>query len=287
MKPIVALVICSLFLAACGAAPSVDTVATSVAATIAAGQPVQVATQPPVQEQPTKPPAPTATTAPTATIPPTVAPTEPPALSYSQPVILAELSGTGAAITEDYTLPQCMKGVLYWHVAPSYGAASLIIKQFNKDKGTDKTLVNSFAMDVGADGFGGSAYDPLLGGEYYWQTENTNEAWTIKLECQDNVAPVGEGMNIQGTGTIVTDFYTLHSCTKSVFNYSVEPSSGTASLILALCSRTECNTIVNEFKMDLSGSMTGQALQRVDDGDYFLISENTTKPWTVTWECKD
>jgi len=205
---------------------------------------------------------------------------------------MLEFNGTGAMITDDYQLPACWKSLLYWHVdANNYGSASLILTGYNKDTGEDKTLVNEFGMDMGSDGLNGIAFCPLLGGTYYFQTENTDESWTAKLECQDNIAPVGEGMDVQGTGGFVSDDYTLHTCNKSIFNWSVQPSnSGSASLILSLCKANEdnnCETIVNEFQMDMSSPMTGQALQKVVDGDYFLVSENTQEAWTVTWECKD
>jgi len=212
-----------------------------------------------------------------------------PTPSYSEPVVLLEFSGTGDTVTDDFVLPACWKAVLYWHVAPSsYGTASLILTGYNKGSGADKTLVNDMVMDASADGMSGIAFDPLLGGTYYFQTENTDAAWNVRLECQDGVAPVGEGMNIQATGGFVTGNYSLPACNKSIFNWSVEPSNyGTTSLILALCNMKECETIVNEMKMDMTSAMTGQALQAVQGGDYFLVSENTQQPWSVNWECKD
>jgi hypothetical protein len=56
---------------------------------------------------------------------------------------------------------------------------------------------------------------------------------------------------------------------------------------LALCDMKACSTIVNEFKMDMTEPLTGQALQAVKAGDYFLVSANTQESWSVTWECKD
>jgi hypothetical protein len=281
-----------LLVSACSSAPSANAVQTAVAETLSAKPVQQEQAVSPTVPQPTNTivptviPKPTTTTAPTATEVPTLIPTP----SFSQPVVLLEFSGTGATVTEDYTLPTCWKAVLYWNVAPnSGGSASLILTQNNKDTGNDKTLVNEFGMDVGSDGMNGIAFDPLLGGNYYYSTENTNEAWSAKIECQDGVAPVGTGINIQATGGTATDNYTLSACNKSIFNWSVDPnSSGSASLILALCDlKKNCETIVNEFKMDMTSPLTGQALQSVKAGDYFLVSENTSQSWNVTWECKD
>jgi hypothetical protein len=160
---------------------------------------------------------------------------------------------------------------------------------YNKGTGGEMSLVNTMATDVGS--LDGTVLIPLKGGTYYFQTENTDESWTAKIECQDGMAPAGTGMDIQAVGYTVTENYTLSKCTKSVFNWSVEPSSyGTASLILHLCKANEtnsCESLVNEMKTDMSSPMTGQALQKVENGDYFLVSDNTNEPWTVTWECKD
>jgi hypothetical protein len=293
MKPKSGLVlIVILLVTACSSAPSENAVQTAVAETLSTHPVQQEQAASPTVPQPTKtviPPAipkPTATTASTATEVPTLVPTP----SYSQSVVLLEFGGTGATVSEDYQLPSCWKAVLYWNVASnSGGSASLILTQNNKDTGNDKTLVNEFGMDVGSVGMKGIAFDSLLGGTYYYSTENTNEAWSVRIECQDGVAPVGMGINFQAIGGTVTDNYTLHACNKSIFNWSVEPnSSGTASLILALCDlENNCETIVNEFKMDMTTSLTGQALQAVQAGDYFLVSENTQRSWSVIWECKD
>jgi hypothetical protein len=288
MKTSYYLVLIALLLAACSSATSGDTVGTSVAATMSALQlkvSSPAAPQPTVTTASTITPVPTATSIPTATEVPTLAPTP----SYSEPVVLAEITGTGVTVTDDYQLPKCWRSLLYWHVAPnSYGTASLILTGYNHGTGGSNTLVNEVATDVGADGLSGVAFNGLLGGRYYFQTENTDEAWSLRLECQDGIAPAGEGMNIQANGATVTDNYTLHACSKSIFNWSVEPnSSGTASLIVSLCSQSECHNIINEVKTDMTSPMTGQALQALKGGDYFLVSENTQQAWSVSWECED
>lgn len=204
-------------------------------------------------------------------------------------MVLTEVKGTGETVTDDFEWPACQKAVFYWTVSPSsYGSASLIVCLHKIGVEQEMFLVNEFAMNVSAEGLSGSALQPLAGGEYYFSTENTDEPWTIRVECQDGVAPVGTGIDLQAAGNIVTDNYELPACQKSVFAWSTEPNdSGTASLILGLCGN-ECITLVNEFDMDLTAPLEGEALQALGGGIYYLVSENTSgQPWSVRWECRD
>ncbi len=208
---------------------------------------------------------------------------------YVEPVILGEISGTGKTVTDNLKLPACGKAVFFWKVGPSsYGSASLILHMFNKDTQREMSLVNDMTMESGPDGMSGSALQPLTGGEYYFTSDNTNEAWSIRIECQDGVAPVAQGMDVQGIGNLVTANYELPACQKSVFHWQVEPGAGgTAALILGLCG-ADCQSIANEMKMDLTGPLEGQSLKAVHAGIYYLVTENSSgRPWHVTWECKD
>jgi hypothetical protein len=207
--------------------------------------------------------------------------------TYSEPVVLTEVEGAGGTVTDNFDWPACQKAVFYWSVSPnSYGSASLIVHLHKTSSEQEVTLVNEFAMDVSE--LSGSALQPLSGGEYYFSTENTDQPWTIRVECQDGVAPVGTGIDLEASGNIVTENYELPACQKSIFAWSVEPGdTGTASLILRLCGN-ECTTLVNEFQMDLTAPMEGEALQALDGGIYYLVSENTSgRPWSVHWECRD
>jgi len=232
-------------------------------------------------------PLPTATPRPK---PPTSTPipTKTPAPKYKAPVVLLELDGTGKVVSNNYRLPRCWKAVLYWSVeANNYGSASLIVHLHNVQDATQQTMVNEFAMDVR--NISESVFVPLKGGEYYLSTENTDEAWSLRMECQDGVAPSGIGLDLQGAGNMVTGNYELHQCQKSIFAWSTEPDSyGTASLIMYLCGADDRVKLVNEFGMDLSEALTGEALQALSGGNYFLVVENTSgRPWGVRWECKD
>jgi hypothetical protein len=209
--------------------------------------------------------------------------------TYSEPVVLTEVEGTAGTITDNFEWPACQKAVFYWPVYPSsYGTASLIVHLHKVGDERESYLVNEVVMNVSGEGLSGSALQPLSGGEYYFSTENTDEPWTICVECQDGVAPVGTGLDLQATGNIVTDNYELPACQKSVFAWGAEPNDyGTASLISKSCGN-DCTSVVNEAQFDLTATLEGEALQALRGGIYYLVSENTGGgPWSVRWECRD
>jgi hypothetical protein len=203
--------------------------------------------------------------------------------------MLAEVEGEGAVVTDNYTWPSCQKAVFHWRVAAGdLGSASLIAYLHKTGDDESVPLVNEFGMDLPASGLSGSVLQPLASGGYYFSTENTDQQWAIRVECQDNVAPVGTAIDLQAAGNIVTDNYELPACRKSVFVWSAQPDdSGAASLILRLCG-SECTTLVNEFQMDSNDLLAGEALQPLDGGLYYFVSENSNlRPWSVRWECRD
>jgi hypothetical protein len=238
-------------------------------------------------------PVPTATLeSPTSTPEPPTNTPEPPEPAYNEPVTLLELDGIGEAVTDNYELPRCLKAIFYWTVSPnSYGSASLILKLHNIETGRDMTLVNEFEMDLPED-LDGASLQPLAGGEYFFSSDNTDEAWTVRLECQDGVAPatVGE-LEWQGEGNRVSPNYELPACRKSVFIWSVEPDDrGTAALIAHLCEagKERCPSIVNKFEMDLSGPLEGETLESLSGGIYYLATSNVgSRQWNIKWECQD
>ncbi len=239
--------------------------------------------QPASTPEPAPTPIPTDTPVPTDTPEPTVPP-------KTEPDILLEINGTGATVTDNYQLLVCQKAVFYWTAAsnPS-NAASLIIHLHKAGEDSDIYLVNEFDMDV-AEGIGGSVLQPLSGGEYYFSTENTDEAWTMRVECQDGMAPVAAGLELEGGNNAVSANYELPACQKSIFNWSVEPNqSGSASLIVHLYKVGEDQYVglVNEFKMDQSGPLDGKALQKLSGGVYYITTENLSGPWKIRWECQD
>lgn len=247
-----------------------------------AGKPTEI---PAMEESPTAVPT---------DVPPTeIPPTEVPEAEYKEPVVLLEFEGEGEIVTDNYEFPPCFKTVFYWTAsAGAYGSASLILRLHNVETERDMTLVNEFGMDTSSGGISGSALQPLVGGEYFFSSENTDEPWALQVVCEDGAAPVASGeLAIEGFGNIVTENYELPKCTKSVFLWSVDPSSsGSAALILTLCSveGEKCDTIVNEFKMDLPGPLEGEALERISGGTYFLVAANTSgRSWRVSWECRD
>ncbi len=242
-------------------------------------------------------PQPTGTTAPTVTREPsatlalkaTQVSTLTPSPINSQPVVLLESSGTGETVTDNYLLPNCWKAVYYWSVSPkSNGSASLILNIHQPIVTDSVTLIDIAAIDVPTEGLSGSVLWGLKSGKYYFSIGNTDEAWTIRVECQDNVAPVGTGMNIQANGWFVSDNYVLSTCQMGIFSWSVKPrADGNASLILYLCDLKQCTTMVNEVKTDMIAPLTGQVTAMLQSGTYFIGAENTLQSWSVSWECKD
>ena len=274
IQPIVSLIVLLLLSMACGTSSSLD----------------PIPPLPTVQEQ-------ESTVEPSLALP-TEAPTDIPQLvntpvptqvTYIEPVLLGEVDGTGKTVTDDINMPACTKAVFSWNVAASsYGTASLILSMFKKGSDRESLLVNEMALDIGSEGLSGSSVQPLLGGEYYFSSDNTSEVWHVRIECQDGAAPLAVGMDIEGVGNLVTGNYELPACQKSVFSWEVKPgSSGTAALILDLCG-SECQNIANDMKMDLTGPLQGKSLQSVSAGNYYLVTQNAGNlPWHVTWECKD
>lgn len=239
---------------------------------------------------PIPPPEPTMTPLPPSPPTDTPIPTEPPAPVYQEPVTLLEISGTGEQVTDNYPMPVCIKAVFYWAVGASdIGMASLIADMYNADTGKQMPLVNALETDTTGE-LRGSTLQALAGGEYYFTAENTDQAWSIRIECQDGQAPAGLGIDIQGDGLAVTPNYELPACKKSVFNWSVEPNaSGLGSIIIGLVGvdGPQYFSIANDIGMDLTAPLQGEALQVVSGGLYYLVVENVSGPWHIWWECQD
>ena len=282
--PLLALVaVLALATAACGstdptAAPEVADAPATAAVTEAAA--------------PTDAPAPTATPEPTPTVEPTdtPAPTATPEPAYRDPVPLLELTGQGEMVTDNYELPACDKAVFYWHAdANAYGTAALILDLHKVGVDGSSGLVNEAVFDVPV-GIDGAVLQPLFGGEYYFTSENTDAAWSLRGECQDGQAPVEEGaLKVGDFGNAVTGNYVLPACDKSVFAWWVEPNEyDTAAIIIDLCKvGSDCGGLVNALEMDTKDVLEGEALQPLSGGTYYLATGNLTGPWAVLWECLD
>ena len=292
MKSLYGLVIFAFLLASCSAGSSEEDISQLFLA-----QTQRAISRLPEMLTPYTPPQLTNTSAPTATRVLTAAPARratqalalTPSPASSQPRVLLEVSGKGKTVTNHYQLPKCWKAVFYWSVSPnSNGTASLTLNLHQPTAIDSGTLININAMDVRSEGLSGSALKELKGGESYFSIENTDAAWKIRLECQDNAAPVGTGMNIQESGWFVSDNYRLSTCQNGIFSWSVEPDAkGAASLVLYLCDLTRCTTMVNEEKMDMTRPLTGQVTAMLQSGTYFIGAANTLQPWSIIWTCKD
>ena len=292
MKLIYLLIIIAVLLASCSPVSSEEDIAQMfLVETQKAVAIVPEMLTPYASPRPTDTTAPTTTREPTATqaLKATQVPTLTPSPIYSQPVVLLEFSGTGETVTGNYLLPKCWKAVYYWSAFPNRsGSVSFRLNLFQPTSTDSVPLVNVDSMDKYAQGLRGSVLRGLIGGEYHFSIEKSDGAWSIRVECQDNIAPVGTGMNIQATGWFVSDNYVLSTCQQGIFSWSVEPNAnGTASLLLYLCNLNQCGPLVKEDKMDMTAPLTGQVTAMLQRNTFFISAENTLQPWSVTWECKD
>ncbi len=292
MKSLFCVLLLTIFLASCSAGFSEEEISQMIPVSTSGAIPILPEMLTPyISPQPTETSPPTATIESTATLAPkaTQVPTLTPFPSYSQPVVLLEISGTGETVTAHYQLPKCFKAVYYWNASPnSNGTASLTLNLHQTSATESVILVNVSATDMQSEDLSGSVLEGLTGGEYYFSIKNTDEAWTIRVVCQDDVAPVGTGMNIQATGWFVSDNYVLSTCQEGIFSWSVGPNTnGTASLVLYFCDLKRCITMVDEEKKDMTVPLTGQVTAMLQSGTYFIGAMNTLQPWSVTWECKD
>jgi hypothetical protein len=211
-------------------------------------------------------------------------------VSYGDPEVITTVEGTGETVTDNYQFPECFKAIFDWHVdSGGSGFSSLILTVHSITTEEEVTLVNEFGDTP--EGLAGKTLQPIAAGEYFFSSENTSEPWSVTVLCEDNIAPVASGhLDIEGQGNTVTDNYELPKCTKSVFNYAVQPVEGSASLILYLCSvaREECDSIANKFEMDLTEPLEGKTVESLEGGLYFLATENASgNDWHITWECQD
>lgn len=136
MKSLYYLVLLAVFLASCSPGFSEEDLSRMIPVSTSGAIPiVPEMLTPYVSPQPTQTTSPTATVIAAATQPPkpTQVPTLIPSPIYSQPKVLAEFSGTGETVTDNYVFPQCFKAVYYWSASPnSNGKASLTLIYINQ-----------------------------------------------------------------------------------------------------------------------------------------------------------
>lgn len=193
-------------------------------------------------------------------------------------------------MTDNYNWPACEKAVFTWHAeARPSGMVSLAVKLHKVgDDGWD-LIANEFAVGEPA-GLTAQKLQPLDGGEYYFSIENTGAPWSILVECQDGQPGQDGGIDVSGDRDTVTCNYTLPQCSKSVFVWSSAPrESGFAALIVTFYKVAGGwpDLLVNALEVDATEPMTGEALEPVTPGVYYLEIYNTTGHWTVRWECRD
>lgn len=96
-------------------------------------------------------------------------------------------------------------------------------------------------------------------------------------------------LELQGTGEIVSDNFNAPECYKAVFSWSAKAnSSGMAALIVNLHNADSGTkyTLVNALVADTKEA-TGDVLKPLEDGKYFISTENVTGDWSVRGTCFD
>jgi hypothetical protein len=228
--------------------------------------------------QPSDTPLPTATPKPTEALPP------------AEPVIFLNITGTEDTVSENFEASECFKAVFPWSVeSKDSGFTSLVVNLYNAQTEKGSEIISEMEMDV-AGIMRGEALKVLVGGTYYVTTENSSGPWTLQGICREGEAPSGEGIDLSGEGQIVSGNFILEECQKSVFVWSVEPSSsGFAQLGVGFVDAQahQGGYLVNEMEMDVTGALSGETLEPVSGGVYFVYVESASGPWTLRWECRD
>ena len=193
-------------------------------------------------------------------------------------------------MTDNYTWPACEKTVFFWRAeARQYDIASPIIKLYQIGREWPYVIANQVVFGA-PNGIAGKSVQSLEGGEYYLVSENTDAPWSLVVECQDGQPGLRGGLAIEGSGLFVSHNYTLPRCSKSVFEWRIIPDDrGTASLILRLLTvgGTWPALLVNELAFNAVEPVTGESLEPLSGGVYYVTTQNVNGAWSVRWECRD
>ena len=207
-----------------------------------------------------------------------------------QPQTLLELTGTGEVVTDNYTWPACEKTVFYWSAeVGQYGSASLIIKLYQIGREWPYYIVNELEFDA-PHAIAGQSLESLEGGEYYLASSNTDARWSLVVQCHDGQPGLEGPLALEGSGHIVSSNYSLPRCSKSVFSWRIIPNDrGTASLIAKLFTVGEDRPdyLINELEFDAVEPVSGESLEPLSGGLYYLSTENVNGTWSLRWECRD
>jgi len=233
---------------------------------------------------------------PSPAVVPTATPAATPPPELPLPAILATITGTGELVTNQYELPACRKAVFVWTVDPAAdGTATLSFRLHNTATDEDKVVVDEFRTDpTQTSPLRGMELYPLMGGPYYFVAASTEEAWQVRIECYDELPPVGPApVDLAGTGNFVSGDYEL-PCQHALFTWEVTPTSfGSAALTAELCWKEDayiqCTTLADVFKGEVEGTvLAGQAEEPLAGGRYFLHIYNVSgQEWSIRLECKD
>jgi len=229
---------------------------------------------------------------PTNTLVPTLTPkftaTPTPLPGPIDPVVFLELQSTGEMVSDNFAVPACEKAVFSWSVRTDDGRARLVTHLNNASGRRSATLVSLLEFDAGAE-LAGQRHKSLSEGEYFVSTESASGPWSVRGVCLDGQLPTGKGIDLQGTAETVSDNFELDKCGWATFLWSVEPDDGLAQFTVRLhkVGFDSSHRLINEMEFDVPRTLTGEVLNAVASGVYFLTVEEPTGPWSVRYECRD
>jgi hypothetical protein len=207
----------------------------------------------------------------------------------AEAVELQQLHGTGASVMDGLVWAACEKAVFYWTLSPGQnGEASLTLRLQETGEAAGTVLVDEYASGLTAP-ITGAALHPLLGGEYTLSVEDAYSPWSVRVLCQDGELPLGDAPDLTGSVSTVTPNFELATCNQMALLWSVEPDgSGRASMIVRMyiVGRSWPDVRVNETDTDVDEPLGNLALFSVEGGEYFLVVDKVSGPWTIRWECR-
>jgi len=208
----------------------------------------------------------------------------------TRPEVFIELEGEGEKVTDKYEFAPCEKAVFYWTAKPDASRAAALHVDLYPMEG-DREVSLAAVTEVNAyEIIEGSLLHPLAGGEYYFKIWDTDEAWTVRGECQDGQAPAGARLFLAGTAPMVTKNYSLPQCEQSAFIWTIDPDDeGVVSLVadLHMVGEEPSENLVNNAEARVEEMVKGEALHALDAGVYFITVEQVRGAWTLRWKCQD
>jgi len=205
-----------------------------------------------------------------------------------EPVLMEEIEGQGTMVTRVFNWPGCGKTVFHYTVEPGAGDRASLTLDLHPFPGGDATTL--VTLDVAASEVvtGSASWSlPRTGGRYFLSASDTEAPWTVRVECQEHVPPVGREIEIAGRGNFVSANYELPRCWRQVYTFSAEPDqTGTVTLRVDQCGTGGgCKKIIDVSQTGVTETVTDTALGIPYRGTYFFaVTKAGARAWTLSWE---